>query len=208
MTSSPPSSTIDTSASAAPACFAMFVSDSCTIRKTAVARTLSSSRSGSPMVRRHGTPVRCVKFSASHSTAGTIPRSSSSSGRRSAAIRRVAATVDLSSACIRSRRAANSGSPPSAFALHHATSICSIVSACPSSSCSSRATRFFSCSRAMCDAALSSCSSSFDRRSASSRLHALGHVAQDHGEAASARPARAARSTPRSGIRCHRRAAR
>ena len=64
----------------------------CGTRRSRRARRSSSVSSTSSS---HGTPVRCVKFCTSHSMAGTSPRSSSTSGRRSAAMRRVDATAGI-----------------------------------------------------------------------------------------------------------------
>ena len=141
-----------------------------------------SSISSSSIASSHGIPLRCVKVSASHSTAGTRPRSSSISGRRSAAMRRVAATVPSSSA--RHLRELRGGRR-----LASAATLCRAPRRRPSAARSAIARarrgargrcRLFSCSRAACAAAPSSRSSSFDAPQRLLHPDALGDVAQDH----------------------------
>ena len=145
---SPSSCSIAMSACDACACLAILVSDSCTMRNTAVACACGSSTDRSPTARSHAMPVRCPKFSTSHSIDGNeaqvvehqrakVGRDAPRRGDRALQQRRH--PVELG----RERGLAGSVR----FSLHHATSICSIVSVWPSSSCNSRAMRLFSCSR-------------------------------------------------------------
>ena len=137
---------------------------------------------GSPNGNSHGTPERCAKFSTSHSAAsaeaevvqhqraqvgGDAPRGAD--GRSSSA--------DMPSGARRARaRRAGRRS------RSQARSILSAVSSCPSSSCSSRAMRVFSSSRASCTRAESSRSSCCDRVQRILDLLAPRDVAQDHGD--------------------------
>ena len=70
------------------ACLATLVSASCTMRKTAVECAAGSCMPGLLIASSHGMPVRCVKFSTSHSTrrhAGRGRRASADAGRRRSA---------------------------------------------------------------------------------------------------------------------------
>ena len=95
-----------------------------------------SGRSSSPLpsLSSQAMPVRLVKLCASHSAAAVRPRSSSMSGRRSAAIRRAAATVPSSSVCIAASLRPTSGAVSPRFSRSQLTSILSAVSDWPSSS--------------------------------------------------------------------------
>ena len=141
-----------TSTCVASACFAMLVSDSCTMRKTAVAcarRAVEVAGSLDRELARHAGALREVLHQpldrgdeaqvVEHQRAqvgGDAPR------RRHGGLEQ---RLHPRRAC-----AANSGCAAPALRRSQATSIFSAVSAWPSSSCSSRAMRLFSCSRAVC----------------------------------------------------------
>ena len=112
-------------------------------------------------------PCRREVSSASHSSAAARPRSSSISGRRSAEMRRVAATVLSSTERMAVSVLRTRSSSAGVFASSQARSILSEVRFWPSSSWSSREMRLFSCSRAVREATESSRRSS--RACASSR---------------------------------------
>ena len=117
-----------------PRVLATLASDSWTIRNTAVACALGRSSSAQSTASSQGIRLRSAKRSVSHSTAGTRPRSSRISGRRSAAIRRVAATVSSSNASTFISLPTVAVWPSGIFSLHQAISICIAVSDWASSS--------------------------------------------------------------------------
>ena len=133
-------------ASVACACRATFVSASCTMRYSAIEARSSSGGSPSPSRQLTSTPMRRDASRASHSIAALSPRSSSISGRRSAAMRRTEATVSSSSSSIAPMRPARALAARPACRL--ASSIFSAVRRWPRSSCNSRAMRRRSSSRA------------------------------------------------------------
>ncbi|MNS98635.1 hypothetical protein D3C72_1330070 [compost metagenome] len=115
-------------------------------------------------------PYRLAKSSANHSMAGIIPNSSSKAGRRSLAMRRTEATV-LSMTPFMAPISSSSPAvsrPSSTSAPSIAMSILSALRRWPRSSCSSRAMRRLSSSRAASIPSESCCSSSRERRRAAS----------------------------------------
>src|SRR5579862_415517 len=150
------------------ACLPTFVSDSCTIRNTAEACATGSSRSSPGSISSHAMLLWRPNSLTSDLSAAASPRSSRSSGRRSAAMRRMAAIVVSICASMRSSRFASAPSKSAAPARMRVISILSADIDWASSSWSSRAILLCSCSRAEIAALASSRSSSLERESDSS----------------------------------------
>ena len=133
---SPGRRTSSTLTRCAPACLAMFVSASCTIRYRVV--STSGGNRSAPSCDSNSTeiPVASVNVSTSRSSAATRPKSSSAFGRNSTASLRTSCSVATTS----SRRLASAAGASAAVSTALRPSSTE-VSAWPVSSCSSRASR-------------------------------------------------------------------